>query len=316
MSGAAAAAIGGLVISATTAGLSFAQQAKQNKQARALGRQGDKLMAETRKRLEVLYAESMSAQKQVYEQARETLLSAGSQAIQAAQEGEQRGAAAAVSRIVEGVAAGERGISAAQEQELRGIEKAQIDEKKALRDMGVQLDLGEVSGIQKAQRDAEQRAELAKSQAFQSVGSALQSGLSLVPTFIPDAKARQAATVASADQIQLAPEQIAQLQELPGYQGATFGEGPMGQEDIITPASFNVANIADMTKQQFKQFESVLSPQQLGQIRGSEQYKQAYNPTFFGMQTNPFTLDYLKGTQGSGGMDAAQLALLRKIFQP
>jgi hypothetical protein len=305
MSGVTAAAIGGLVISATTAGLSFAQQAKQNKQARALGRQADKMMAEARKKLEVKFTEAMSAQKQVYEQARESLLSTAARGIEAGMEGEQRGAAATVGRAVLGVGEAERGISAAQEQELRGIEKAQIDEAKALRDMGVQLDLGEVSGLQKAQSEAEQRAELARAQAFQSAGSALQSGLSLVPTFIPDAGARQTATVAAADQIQLAPEQITQLQEIPGYQGATSD----------TPASFNVANISDMTKQQFKQFESVLSPQQLGQIRGSEQYKQAYSPTFFGMQMDPFALDYLKGTQGSGGTDAAQLALLRKLLQ-
>lgn len=316
MSGIAAAAIGSFAISGISAYMSFNQAAEQNKQARALARKGDKLMAETRKKLDVKFTEAMSAQKQVYEQARDTLLSTASQGIQAAQEGEQRGAGAAVSRIVQGVAAAERGISEAQEGELSEIQKAQIDEKKALRDMGVQLDLGEVSGIQKAQRDAEQRAELAKSQAFQSVGSALQSGLSLVPTFIPDAKARQAATVASADQIQLAPEQVAQLeaQGLPVLGSMEF-ESNIEGIDVPGISTFDPSKIADLTKQQFKQFESVLSPQQLKQIRGSEQYQQAYNPTFFGMQVNPFTLDYLKGTQGSGGMDAAQLALLRKLLQ-
>jgi len=60
----------------------------------------------------------------------------------------------------------------------------------------------------------------------------------------------------------------------------------------------------------------MLTPQQLGQIRGSETYKQAYTPTLFGMQIDPFALEYMRG--GIGGktnMDAAQLALLKKLLQ-
>ena len=304
MSGVTVAAIGGLVISAGTAGLSISQMLEQQKRQRQLDRSASKLMEDTRKKLEVKYTEAMDVQKNIYEQARESLLQTGARGVEAGVEGETRGAAATVGRVVTGVGQQELGIAAAQEGELQGIQKAQIDESQAIRNMGVQLNLGEVEGIQKASAEAEAMAERAKAQAITSVGSMIQTGLGLAPTFVPDAKARQSATLAAADQIQLTPNQISQLEGMPGYQ------------NIETVESFDLSKLGDMTKKEFKQFEGMLTPQQLGQIRGSETYKQAYTPTFFGMQTNPFALEYMRG--GIGGkpnMDAAQLALLKKLFQ-
>lgn len=304
MSGVTAAAIGGLVISAGTAGLSISQMLEQQKRQRQLDRSASKLMEDTRKKLEVKYTEAMDVQKNIYEQARESLLQTGARGVEAGVEGETRGAAATVGRVVTGVGQQELGIAAAQEGELQGIQKAQIDEAQALRNMGVQLNLGEIEGAQKASAEAQAMAERAKAQAITSVGSMIQTGLGLAPTFVPDAKARQSATLAAADQIQLTPNQISQLEGMPGYQ------------NIETVESFDPSKLGGMTKKQFKQFEGMLTPQQLGQIRGSETYKQAYTPTFFGMQTNPFALEYMRG--GIGGkpnMDAAQLALLKKLLQ-
>jgi len=304
MSGVTAAAIGGLVISAGTAGLSVAQMLEQQKRQRQLDRSASKLMEDTRKKLEVKYTEAMDVQKNIYEQARESLLQTGARGVEAGVEGETRGAAATVGRVVTGVGQQELGIAAAQEGELQGIQKAQIDEAQALRNMGVQLNLGEIEGAQKASAEAQAMAERAKAQAITSVGSMIQTGLGLAPTFVPDAKARQSATLAAADQIQLTPNQISQLEGMPGYQ------------NIETVESFDPSKLGDMTKKEFKQFEGILTPQQLGQIRGSETYKQAYTPTFFGMQTNPFALEYMRG--GIGGkpnMDAAQLFLLKKLLQ-
>jgi len=320
MSGVAVAAMGTLVVSTGMAGLSVAQMIEQQKRQRQLDRSASKLMEDTRKKIEVKYTEAMDVQKNIYEQARDSLLQTATRGVEAGVEGETRGAAATVGRVVTGVGQQELGITAAQEGELQGIQKAQIDESQALRNMGVQLNLGEIEGIQKASSESQAMAERAKAQAITSVGSIIQTGLGLVPTFVPDANARQSATLAAADQIQLTPNQISQLEGMPGYQGIetnlTLEPGEQFATTTETMESFDPSKLGGMTKQQFKQFEGILTPQQLGQIRGSETYKQAYTPTLFGMQIDPFALDYMRG--GIGGktnMDAAQLALLKKLLQ-
>lgn len=298
-------AIAGLALSVGTAGMSFAQAAKQNKLARQAERQANKMMDEARKKLEVKYTEAMSAQKQVYEQARESLLSTAARGIEAGMEGEQRGAAATVGRAVLGVGEAERGISAAQEQELRGIEKAQIDEAKALRDMGIQLDLGEVAGAQQAQAQAEQMAQQAQMQGITSAIGAVQQGIAaFAPTF--NASAERQALAAEAD---LTPEQVSQLKGLPGYSAQILGEGPVGQEDIVRPESFDPSKIGQMSRREYRQFERALTPQQQQALFGSE------IPTFFqSLQARQGDiLDFMNPYYKKPGQSTQSDALLKAI---
>ena len=154
---------------ATTTG-SFIQAGKQKDAQRQAERDADEAMAAARKKLEVNYYNQLSIKKEPYELEREALLSQGAQAIQAGVESE-RGAAATAGRVQMAQQEGQAGIRTAMGQELTGLEKLSAQEDSRLRDVGVQLDLNEVSGAQLAARNAAQMSAQAQQQGWQGVTS-------------------------------------------------------------------------------------------------------------------------------------------------
>jgi hypothetical protein len=68
-------------------------------------------------------------------------------------------------------------------QELTDIEKDIINEDSRLRDLNVQLDLGEVEGAQLAARDAQEASNAAMMQGFQGLESMGQQALDMVPLY-------------------------------------------------------------------------------------------------------------------------------------
>ena len=63
----ATAAIGGLVISGVSAGMSFSQASKQRKLQAQAEQDAAKAMAQARKKLDVNFAEQMSVKKEAYD---------------------------------------------------------------------------------------------------------------------------------------------------------------------------------------------------------------------------------------------------------
>jgi len=179
---ATAIAVGGLAISGASTAMSFVQAGEQKRKQRQAEAEAAKAMAEARKKLEINYTDEMAIKKEPYELQREAALSQGAQLIQAGQESE-RGAATTAGKVMMAQNEAQAGIRTAMGQEMTDIQNKQIAEQSRLRDLGVQLDLGEVEGAQLAAKDAEEAATAATEQGFQGVTSTLQQGLAMVPLF-------------------------------------------------------------------------------------------------------------------------------------
>lgn len=182
-------AIAGLALSAGSMGMSFAQAGKQRKAQNQAERDAEKLMVEARKKLEVNYLDALAIQKEPYELQREAMLVQGAQGVEAARESE-RGAAAGVGRIQLAQQQGQQGIRSAMGQEMSGLDRAAAAEESRLRDVGVQLDLGEVAGAQMAAADAGEAAAAAQAQGFQQLGAFGAQALAAAPLYAKSAGVR------------------------------------------------------------------------------------------------------------------------------
>lgn len=175
-------AIGGLAVSAASTTKSFIDAGKQKKLQRQAQADAEAAMAEARKKLEVNYFDTLAVQKEPYELEREALLAQGAQAIQAGQE-TGRGAAATAGKTQMAMNEAQAGIRTAMGKEMTDIEKMQAQEESRLRDVGVQLDLGEAEGAQQAAADAQQAAAAATAQGMQGLTSTLSQGIQMVSLY-------------------------------------------------------------------------------------------------------------------------------------
>lgn len=172
----------GLAATGATTAMSFTQANKQKKLQSQAEAEADKAMASARKRLDVNYMDALSVQKEPYELQREAMLAQGTQATDAAQESE-RGAAAGAGRVQMAQNEAQGGIRTAMGKELTEIERLKVAEDARLRDLNVQLDLGEVEGAQMAARNAQEMAAQATAQGFEGVTSAATQAANLIPLY-------------------------------------------------------------------------------------------------------------------------------------
>lgn len=172
----------GLVATLGSTGMSFAQAGKQKKLEKEAEKSAGVAMEEAKRALETNYYAGQSIQKEPYELEREALLSQGAQAIEAGVESE-RGAGTIAGRVQLGMNEGQAGIRTAMGKEVTDLESKRLAEESRLRDIGVQLKLGEVEGAKLAARDAAEAKALATAQAMQGVTSAIGQVASFVPLF-------------------------------------------------------------------------------------------------------------------------------------
>jgi hypothetical protein len=175
-------AIIGIASTVATTAMSFAQANKQKKLQKQAEQEADKAMFAARKRLEVNYMDALSVQKEPYELARQAMLAQGTQATQAGQESE-RGAAATAGRVQMGQNEAQGDIRTAMGKELTEIERLKVAEDARLRDLNVQLDLGEIEGAQMAAANAQEMSAAAMEQGFAGVTSAATQGANLIPLY-------------------------------------------------------------------------------------------------------------------------------------
>jgi len=180
----------GLALSAASMGMSFLQAGKQKRLGEKAERDAEKMMDAARKKLDVNYLDALAINKLPYELEREALLVQGAMGVDAARESE-RGAVAGVGRIQLAQQQGQQGIRSAMSQELIGLDRAAAQEDSRLRDVGVQLDLGEVAGAQMASADASQAAAAATTQGFQQLASFGAQALEAAPLYSKSAGVRQ-----------------------------------------------------------------------------------------------------------------------------
>ena len=164
------AVIAGLAIGVVTTGLSFAQASKQRKLQERAEEAADEAMEAARGKLEMNFAEQMSVKKEGYELEREANLSAGAQAMEMGAESD-RGGAATAGRVLAAQQAGQAQTRVAMGDEMTNIEAAIAEEDSRLRDVNVQLDLGEVAGAQQAISDSKAAESAALQQGFQGLAN-------------------------------------------------------------------------------------------------------------------------------------------------
>ena len=248
---ATALAAGGLVAGAASTGMSFAQMSKQGKLQKQAEADAAKAMAEARKKLDVNYYDQLSIQKEPYELAREAANVASAQAIQAGQESE-RGVAATAGRVQMAQNEQQRQIATAMGQEMSDLEKLSATEDARLRDVGVQLDLGEAEGAQRAARDAQEAKAAATQQAMQGVTSMVQSGAELLPLYGKD----YGAMGTGLSTVKLTPEQATTFKTVKGF------------ENIGTDFS----KLSGFDKYQTKSFYNALTPEQMKMLFSNQSY--------------------------------------------
>ena len=248
------AAAGGLAATAASTGMSFAQMGKQKKLQREAEADAAKAMADARKKLDVNFYDQLAVQKEPYELAREAALAAGAQAIQAGQESE-RGVAATAGRVQMAQTEEQRKIATAFGEELSNLEKLSATEDARLRDVGVQLDLGEAEGAQQAARDAQEAKNLATQQAAQGVTSMIKQGAEMLPLFGKDYKGMA--------------EGISGV-NLTDADKTTFGtvKGELGSK-----IGTNFASLSGMKRGEIKDYFEALNPTQKQLIFGSKTYQ-------------------------------------------
>lgn len=184
---ASAIALGGLAVSAGTAGLSFAQTGKQKALQAQAERDAQAAFNEAKKDLGKNYYQAIGIQKEPYELSREGLLSSSYGLTQAAQESE-RGAAEAAGRIYLASQQGQGQIRAQQGQELLDLEKLTAQENSRLRDVGVGLDLEQAAGYQQMAADAQKAAAAATEQGMTSAANAITTGIKEIVPLFPNQK--------------------------------------------------------------------------------------------------------------------------------
>ena len=178
------AAVTGAIIAAGSAGASFVQASNQRKLQQQAQADAAKALEEARKRTELNTYAALGVQKEPYALQREALLTQGAQSLQAAQEGDTRGVAATAGRIQAQQNQAQQQVTSAMGQEMSNLDKLKAQEESRLRDVNIQLDLGQVAGSQQLAADAAQKAAAANQAGFTQAASALtQAAQAAVPLF-------------------------------------------------------------------------------------------------------------------------------------
>ena len=251
-------AIAGLALSAIGTGASFAQAGASRRQQRDAESKAEAMMRQARKRLDINYMEQLSIKKEPYELQREALLQQGATALAAAQEGSQRGVAATAGRLQQAQTQAQGQVRTQMGQELQAIEKAVAEEDARLRDLNVQLDLGEIQGAQAAAADAEARANAQTAQGIQGAISTVQQGVQMIPLYSQNTSAQMSAL----GETGFTAEEFAAI-------GNIEGQGVAGEGFT----NFDPEALATGSKSDFRKFRRSLTPQQQNLIFGNEAFQ-------------------------------------------
>ena len=294
--------IASVALAAGGTAFSFAQAGKSKKAQRDAESKADMMMRTARKRLDINYMEELSIKKEPYELQREALLQQGATALQAAQEGDQRGVAATAGRLQQAQTAAQGQVRTAMGQELQAIDKAVAEEDSRLRDLNVQLDLGEIAGAQQAAADAEQAAQAQTAQGIQGAVNTAQQGMALVPLYSQQTAAQKAA-----------------LGE------TSFSDAEIADIGDINGVAFDPKALGAGSKADFRKFRRNLSDAQKMQIFGNQNYQAAFGQATAGMNAFSPTqtpeqlakqrqILALQAKQGSGTITTQETTALQRLL--
>jgi len=181
MSGLISAIVTTAITIATTT-ISFAEKKKAETRKREAEAKAAYKLEQAKEKLKVNYADELSIAKEPYEREREAMVAAGAQIMEAAIESE-RGGGAVAGKLLAAQQEGQGRIRDQQSMDLFNLEAAQAQEDSRLRDITVGMDLNEVAGAQRAAAEAQEAANIAKSEAVQGIGNTLKAAGGLVPLY-------------------------------------------------------------------------------------------------------------------------------------
>ena len=162
---------------------SFSEANKAKKRQANAERKAAEAMEDARRRTEVNVMESLSIQKEPYEQQVMALLTQGQAGLQAGVEGDTRGAAATAGRVQMAQNIGQERVRTAMGQELQTIERAVAAEEARLLDMRAGLDLAEAEGYQQMAADAEKARAANIEQGITAVGNLATTSMENMPLY-------------------------------------------------------------------------------------------------------------------------------------
>lgn len=181
--------IASLAMSAGTTVASGAQAAKQRRIQAGAEEDANRFMKDARDKLEVNEYDELSINSLVYDNQREELSKVGAALIENAQQSDRPNMGA--QSIVDAVNKANTSITEKEVNELQDLDLVQAEEATRKSDIGIQLDLGEVQGAQKAAADAGELAQKYKSDFLTQLPQTAMAAVStLAPVFGKNAQTK------------------------------------------------------------------------------------------------------------------------------
>jgi len=176
------AAAAALAISAGTTVASGVQAGRARKDMAAAEDRAQMFMDEARGKLDINSYDELSLRTEVFDKQRDQLAALGSNIVSAVSQSDRP--MASIQNVVSAVMDSESKITDKEVKELQDLDLVQAEEEARLKDIGVQLDLGEVAGAQKEAADAKAAAAQYKKDFASGLTSTLMQGVQLgVPLF-------------------------------------------------------------------------------------------------------------------------------------
>ena len=283
MAAATAIAATGVLISATSAGMSFSQAAKAKKQGEKATEASKKLMKEAERKAEVEFMQKLNVPLDAYGREERQIIQGQQQTIQALQEGDNRNLAAGVGIVGAGLTEAAEGSRIAFGKELFDLQKTQVQEQSDINQDLKDMSVGAASDQQQIARDADEARAAAMQQGVASVGTAVQGAAAAIPLFPKGAADRRANKMADGlDQSLLKTTTVNQ----PG----TTAEGQKQYADYVAAGDMNKAAL----------FAPTIT-QPLGR-----------NQVIARLQDGRFSPDQLKGYRKTGVYDQAFYDILNR----
>ena len=173
----------GLAISATSAGMSFAQAAKQKKIASKANEATDKLMKEAERKAEVEFMQKLNVPLDAYDRQEERNIQSQVQNIEMLQGGDPRNVLAGVGTVGAQATVSAEDNSIAKGRELFDLQKMQVQEQSDINQDLKAMKVGASADQSMRSRDAQEASAAAMQQGVASVGQVVQGAASLVPLF-------------------------------------------------------------------------------------------------------------------------------------
>tara|TARA_R110000787_G_scaffold8657_1_gene29630 strand:- start:2 stop:889 length:888 start_codon:yes stop_codon:yes gene_type:complete len=186
----------GLAISATSAGMSFSQAAKQKKIASKANKATDRLMKEAERKAEVEFMQKLNVPLDAYDRQEERNIQSQQQNIEMLQQGDPRNVLAGLGSVGAGATNSAEQNRIAKGKELFALQQMQVQEQSDINQDLKDMKVGAAADQSMRSRDAQEASAAAMQQGVASVGQVVQGAASLVPLFAKSGADRAASKMA------------------------------------------------------------------------------------------------------------------------